>query len=357
MGSKSKSSSSQTTNNYNTSFGVDGDNNGFITNGDGNSFNIQQVDGGLVQAVTDVWRDMAGNQTEMTRAAENMTADGFNFASDVNRDSLNSMADVNSDSLNFASDVNRDSLDLAGNLFADSMRFGRDSINVAGDALTDAFAFGQDSQNQAFNFGSDALNAMQDSQNQAFDFGGDALAAMQSGQRDALDFGSDALQMTGNLAQDSINAQNALAETSIIENSDLARGVAELAENMHGNNTAFANNAILTVSDSIGDANNNMADLAYFTANNSSDLARDFAAGSADLSAMAIDAATAATHDAYEDAADQTLSAHTQALQFAENAMRSDGQQLAISTNETMKYIVIGLGGVAILAVVFMGRK
>lgn len=306
MGSKSKSSSSQTTNNYNTSFGVDGDNNGFITNGDGNSFNIQQVDGGLVQAVSDVWRDMAGNQTEMTRAAENMTADGFNFASDVNRDSL----------------------DFAGNTLAG-----------------------------AYGFGGDALNAMQDSQNQAFNFGGDALAAMQSGQRDALDFGSDALQMTGDLAQDSINAQSALAETSIIENSDLARGVAELAENMHGNNTAFANNAILTVSDSLGDANNNMADLAYFTANNSSDLARDFAAGSADLSAMAIGAATAATHDAYEGAADQTLSAHTQALQFAENAMRSDGQQLAISTNETMKYIVIGLGGVAILAVVFMGRK
>ncbi|MCP4060359.1 MAG: hypothetical protein GY738_24320 [Pseudoalteromonas sp.] len=313
MGSKSKSSSSQTTNNYNTSFGVDGDNNGFITNGDGNSFNIQQVDGGLVQAVTDVWRDMAGNQTEMTRAAENMTADGFNFASDVNRDSL----------------------DFAGNTLADAYGFGGDALNAM-----------QDSQNQAFDFGNDALA-----------FGSDALTAMQSGQREALDFGSDALQMTGDLAQDSISAQNALAETSIIENSDLARGVAELAENMHGNNTAFANNAILTVSDSLGDANNNMADLAYFTANNSSDLARDFAAGSADLSAMAIDAATAATHDAYEGAADQTLSAHTQALQFAENAMRSDGQQLAISTNETMKYIVIGLGGVAILAVVFMGRK
>lgn len=313
MGSKSKSSSSQTTNNYNTSFGVDGDNNGFITNGDGNSFNIQQVDGGLVQAVTDVWRDMAGNQTEMTRAAENMAADGFNFASDVNRDSL----------------------DFAGNTLADAYGFGGDALNAM-----------QDSQNQAFDFGNDALA-----------FGSDALTAMQNGQRDALDFGGDALQMTGNLAQDSINAQNALAKTSIIENSDLARGVAELAENMHGNNTAFANNAILTVSDSLGDANNNMADLAYFTANNSSDLARDFAAGSADLSAMAIDAATAAASDAYEGAADQTLSAHTQALQFAENAMRSDGQQLAISTNETMKYIVIGLGGVAIAAVVFMGRK
>lgn len=321
MGSKSKSSSSQTTNNYNTSFGVDGDNNGFITNGDGNSFNIQQVDGGLVQAVTDVWRDMAGNQTEMTRAAENMTADGFNFASDVNRDSLNAMGGAVSDAFGFSENVNRDSLDAMSDTVNGAFSFGRDSLD-----------FAERSQGNAFLYADNALT-------NAFDFGGDALA------------------MTGNLAQDSITAQNYLAETSIKENSDLARGVAELAENMHGNNTAFANNAILTVSDSLGDANNNMADLAYFTANNSSDLARDFAAGSADLSAMAIDAATAATHDAYEGAADQTLSAHTQALQFAENAMRSDGQQLAISTNETMKYIVIGLGGVAILAVVFMGRK
>ncbi|NWL16320.1 hypothetical protein FHG08_11520 [Pseudoalteromonas sp. Scap03] len=276
-GSSSKSDSKQSTSNTSTSFGVQGDNNGFITNGSGNSYNITQTDHGLVDGLVDIWGDMAGNQREMTIAAENMTKSGFNFASDVNRDSL----------------------DFAGETLAD-----------------------------AYGFGGDALSAMQDSQNQAFNFGADAL------------------QMTGNLATDSINAQNSLAETSIKENSDLARSVTEMAENMHGNNTAFANNAILTVSDSLGDANNNMADLAYFSIENNSNLATDLAAGAVDKVA-----------DAYQDAGDQTILAHKQALQFADHASRSDGQQLAISTNETMKYIVIGLGGVAILAVVFMGRK
>ena len=302
MGSKSKSSSAQTTNNTSTSLAAQGDNNGLMASGNGNNFNITQTDHGLVDGLVSVWGDMAGNQRDMTRAAENMTADGFNFASDVNRDSLN----------------------FAGDLFSDSAAFGSDAINAM-----------QDTQSQAFDFGGDAINAMQDTQNQAFNFGGDAL------------------EMTGNLASDSINAQNFLAETSIKENSDLARDVADLAASMHGNNTAFANNAILTVSDSLGDANNNMADLAYYSIDNNSNLARDFAIGSADLSQAAMDE----TRQAYEGAADQALSAHTQAMQFAENSMRSDGQQLAISTNETMKYIVIGLGGVAILAVVFMGRK
>ena len=302
MGSKSKSSSAQTTNNTSTSLAAQGDNNGLMASGNGNNFNITQTDHGLVDGLVSVWGDMAGNQRDMTRAAENMTADGFNFASDVNRDSLN----------------------FAGDLFSDSAAFG-----------------------------SDAIDAMQDTQSQAFDFGGDAIDAMQDAQNQAFNFGGDALEMTGNLASDSINAQNLLAETSIKENSDLARDVADLAASMHGNNTAFANNAILTVSDSLGDANNNMADLAYYSVDNSANLARDFAIGSADLSQAAIDA----TKDAYDSAADQALSAHTQALQFADSSMRSDGQQLAISTNETMKYIVIGLGGVAILAVVFMGRK
>ncbi|KPH92346.1 hypothetical protein AMS57_02140 [Pseudoalteromonas undina] len=258
-GSSSKSKSSQQTNNTSTSFGVQGDNNGFITNGNGNSYSVTQTDHGLVDGLVDIWGDMAGNQREMTIAAENMTQSGFDFASDVNRDSL--------------------------------------------------------------------------------DFAGETLA-------DAYSFGGDALRMTGNLAEDSIKAQNYLAETSIKENSDLALSVTEMAESMHGNNTAFANNAILTVSDSLGDANNNMADLAYYSIENNSNLATDLAAGAVDKVA-----------DAYQDAGDQTILAHKQALQFADHASRSDGQQLAISTNETMKYIVIGLGGVAILAVVLMGRK
>ncbi len=295
MGSKSKSSSAQTTNNTSTSMAAQGDNNGFMTNGNGNSFNIQQVDGGLVQAVTDVWGDMAANQGQMITSTENMAKYGFDAAQGMTESGFNFASDINSDSLNAMQNV----------------------------------------QSDAFNFGSDAIDAMQDTQTGAFNFGSDALA------------------MTGNLATDSINAQNALAETSIEQNSDLALSVAEMAENMHGNNTAFANNAILTVSDSLGAANNNMADLAYYSVENNSNLARDFATGSADLAALSMES----TKDAYEGAADQTLLAHKQALQFANNATRSDGQQLAVSTNETMKYIVIGLGGVAIVAMFTMGRK
>lgn len=295
MGSKSKSSSAQTTNNTSTSMAAQGDNNGFMTNGNGNSFNIQQVDGGLVQAVTDVWGDMAANQGQMITSTENMAQYGFDAAQGMTESGFNFASDMNSDSLNAMQNV----------------------------------------QSDAFNFGADAINAMQDTQTGAFNFGSDALA------------------MTGNLATDSINAQNALAETSIEQNSDLALSVAEMAENMNGNNTAFANNAILTVSDSLGAANNNMADLAYYSVENNSNLARDFAIGSADLAALTMES----TKDAYEGAADQTLLAHKQALQFANNATRSDGQQLAVSTNETMKYIVIGLGGVAIVAMFTMGRK
>ena len=284
MGSKSSSSSNQATHNNSTSLAAQGDNNGFMTSGSNNNFNITQTDHGLVDGLTGVFADLAGSQTEQVRVAGDMTQGAFDLA-----------RDVNGDSLNFASDVNKDSL------------------TAMGWAVDGAFGFG----------------------------------------RDALDFGGDALAMTGNLAQDSIKAQNYLAETTIKENSDLAREIAISAENMHGNNTAFANNAILTVSDSLSDANKGMADLAYYTSDNASNLARDFAIGSAEVSQAALES----TQKAYDDAASQSLSAHTQALQFADNAMRSDGQQLAISTNETMKYIVLGLGGVAILAVVFMGRK
>ena len=287
MGSKSKSSSAQTTNNTNTSMAAQGDNNGFMTNGNGNNFNIQQVDGGLVQAVADVWGDMAVNQSEMTRAAENMAADGFNFAGDVNRDSL----------------------DFAGDTVRDSLGFGSDSL-----------AFASDAQNSAFNLV------------------GDTTA-------DAFSFGRNAIDATSGISADSIKAQNYLAETSIKENSDLARSISEMAADMHGNNTAFANNSMMTVVDAVGDANKGMTDLAYYSIENNSNLAADLAAGAVDK-----------VSQAFSDAGDQTILAHKQAMQFAENASRSDGQQLAISTNESMTYIVIGLGGIAILAM-FMGRK
>ena len=287
MGSKSSSSSNQATNNYSTSIGVEGDNNGYITTGNNNSYNITQTDHGLVDGLIGIWGDMNGNVAEMGAVVGDMANDNARMTENVTSSAFDYARDVNSDSLSFA----------------------------------------------------------ENSQRGAFDLVGDTMAG-------ALGFGSDALSQNSNLARDSITAQNYLAETAITENSDLARSVTELAENMHGNNTAFANNALITTVGALENANNGMGDLAYFTAQNSSDLARDFASGTADLSALAIQSAA----DAYKTAGDQSALATKQALQFADNSTRSDGQQLAMDTNKTMIFVVVGVAGVAVLAL-FMGRK
>ncbi|RZD19846.1 hypothetical protein [Pseudoalteromonas sp. MEBiC 03485] len=338
MGSKSRSNSSQQTNNTSTSLGVQGDNTGFMTVGDGNSYNITTTDGGLVDGLVSIWGDMAGNQSEMTTTVGNMASDAFDYGRDVNRDSLDAMQGTTADALNFG----RDSLELSNAL-------GRDSVTAM-----------QDTTRNAMGLSYDAMNIVAGAGEGVLDFATTAMGEMGNTLKDAFTFGDgiarDSIAAQSNLARDSIAAQNYLAESTVKENSDLARGVAQLAESMHGNNTAFANNAIEANAAVVRDSNNNMADLAYYTADNASNLARDFAGSFADVTGGLAANAIAAASDAYQDAGDQTLLAHKQALQFADNASRSDGQQLAISTNETMKYIVIGLGGIAIVAM-FWGRK
>ncbi|KPM82650.1 hypothetical protein [Pseudoalteromonas lipolytica] len=334
MGSKSRSSSSQQTNNSSTSLGVQGDNTGFMTVGNGNSYNITTTDAGLVDGLVDIWGDMAGNQREMMTLTGDMAVENARMTESVTGNAFDYARDVNSDSLDFAAS----------------------SMGAVGDALGDVIQFGTNAQDSAFDFGRDALDANRRSQDSAFSFSRDALDVAERSQErayslvgnvtdDAMSLSRDAMLTTGNLAADSINAQNYLAEKSMTENADLARGVAELAETMHGNNTAFANNALLTTTEAITSANKGMADLAYYSIENNSNLAADLAAG-----------ATQEVSEAYSDAGDQTILAHKQALQFAENSMRSDGQQLAISTNKTMMYIVVGLGAVTALALI-MGRS
>lgn len=316
MGSKSRSSSSQQTNNSSTSLGVQGDNTGFMTVGNGNSYNITTTDAGLVDGLVDIWGDMAGNQREMMTLTGDMAVENARMTESVTGNAFDYARDVNSDSLDFAAS----------------------SMGAVGDALGDVIQFGTNAQDSAFDFGRDALDVAGRSQERAYSLVGNVTD-------DAMSLSRDAMLTTGNLAADSINAQNYLAEKSMTENADLARGVAELAETMHGNNTAFANNALLTTTEAVTSANKGMADLAYYSMENNSNLAADLAAG-----------ATQEISDAYSDAGDQTILAHKQALQFAENSMRSDGQQLAISTNKTMMYIVVGLGAVTALALI-MGRS
>jgi len=309
MGSSSSSNSSQRTDSTSTSIGVTGDNSGFLTNGNGNTYNITKTDHGLVDGLVDIWGDMTGNQSQLMSVMGDMATDNAQMVQGVANDAFN-----------YAGDVNRDSLD-----FADS-------------TVKNAFGFSDSMLSGALGFGNSAFDFAGQSQDRVFDAVNGSLNA-------AMAFANNSLDGNSNLASDSINAQNQIANLAMIENSDLARGVAQMSENMHGNNTAFANNAMMTTTGALEKANQGMSDLAYYSIDNNSNLAASLAGGAVDK-----------ISDAYSDAGDQTLLAHKQALQFAEHSTRSDGQQLAISANKSMTYIVIGLGGIAILALV-MGRK
>ena len=302
MGSKSSSDSRQQTNNTSTSLATQGDNNGYMTVGDGNTYNIQQTDHGLIDGLVTIGGNLADNVSQAFNAANDMAYQNNLMTENVTNGAFDYARDVNSDSLNFADSV----------------------TSQFGDVVREGFGFGQD----ALNFGTDAL---------------DSVTAISG---DALAFGADALAGNANLARDSIMAQNYLAELSVSENSDLARDVASLSESMHATNTAFANNTLNSTIDAISDSNDRVSELAYYSANNSSDLARDFAAGSANLAMESL----SRTNEAYADAGKQTLLASEQALQFVDDMSRSDDSQLAKDTNKTMIWVVAGMAGVFALA-------
>lgn len=284
MGSKSSSDSRQQTNNTSTSLATQGDNNGYMTVGDGNTYNIQQTDHGLIDGLVTIGGNLADNVSQAFNAANDMAYQNNLMTENVTNGAFDYARDVNSDSLNFADSI----------------------TSQFGDVVREGFGFGQD-----------------------------ALDSVSAISGDALDFGADALASHSNLAQDSIMAQNDLAEMSINSNSDLARDVASLSESMHATNTAFANNTLNSTIDAISDSNDRVSELAYFSVNNNSDLARDFASGTA---------------QAYADASKQTLLASEQALQFVDDMSRSDDSQLAKDTNKTMIWVVAGMAGVFALA-------
>ncbi|MEK0161269.1 hypothetical protein WLQ65_19365 [Pseudoalteromonas piscicida] len=273
MGSKSRSRSSQTTHNTSTSLGVQGDNNGYITNGDGNTYNITQTDHGLVGAIESLGADMM---------AANIA--GFDYASDIARDGFD-----------YSSQVNRDSLEFAGGAMTDAMVFGERALTQVSDTASNAMLFGEN-----------------------------------------------AMAHTSDIAADSIQAQSALSRDVIAENSDLAREMMAISAGISSDVVGFAGDTIDTTVSALDGANARMSDVAIYSMDNASNLAKDLG-----LQFME------STSKAQETFNDQTLLAHKQALQFADHASRSDGQQLAISTNKTMMYVMLGLGGMS-MAVAMM---
>ncbi|QZO12612.1 hypothetical protein [Pseudoalteromonas piscicida] len=274
--SKSRSTSNQTTNNTSTNFGIQGDNNGFITNGDGNTYNIQQTDYGLVGALESIGGNMADSQIA-----------GFDFARDAVTGAQGMALDMTEGAFDFASNVNRDSLDNMYGLATDSLGFGRGAM--------------------------------------------DSMAGLAT---DSLEFGRGAMDSMAGLATDSIDAQSSLARDAIAENGELANSLMGYTSEA---NARLSDLAMYSV-DAADNSNARMSDVAAYSMDNASNLARD-------LGAQFMDSTSAAQ----ETFNDQTLLAHKQALQFANDASRSDGQQLAINTNKTMMVIVSVIGSVAVL--------
>ncbi|CAM3912825.1 hypothetical protein [Pseudoalteromonas maricaloris] len=272
MSSKSSSDARQTTNNTSTTFGIDGDNNGYITNGDGNTYHITQTDHGLVDALSAFGSDISGAAIAGFDAASNMTTDGFNFASDVTRNGFN-----------YASDVNRDSLDFAG-----------DALNQVGDTADTAITANSNLARDMVEY-SAGLNS------------------------DVLDFAGDTLDTTVNALSDANGRIGDIASDAMSNSAQLAGMSIDAADN----------------------ANARMSDLAYVSIDKGNNLARDLT-----------ESMLSATQDAYKTASDQSILANKQAFQFADNASRSDDQQLAVSTNKTMMVVISVVGGVAALGVV-----
>ncbi|WP_444959542.1 hypothetical protein [Microbulbifer sp. VVAC002] len=185
MGGKSKSKSSQTTNQNDTTWNFvegsgDGDRMNLVLDGGSSIGNITQTDHGAIETAEKMSRIAFDAAAEMNRgstelgttaveeaigAANNFAArsfdaveDGFDFARDTNRDALDFVErsqyenlafsrEVSDKSLDFARDANADSLDFASTTMAQSIAaFTQDaesSRKQSADQVDRAFALAQ----------------------------------------------------------------------------------------------------------------------------------------------------------------------------------------------------------------------
>ena len=267
-GGNSKSTSNQTTNNENTNIATQGDNQGAVINGNGNS--VTMTDNGLVDALVDI----GGYMSDSTQAA-------FGAASDMAYSSTEFAGQAITDGFDYAEGINRDSLDMAEGVNRDSLNFGRD----------------------------------------------------------ALDFGSDALSVTGDLMSDAMQYSSDAMLASIEGNAGLAGQVIDANAALTGQSFSFGLDTFDGAMDSLNQSNSNMAALAEFTSNQSTDLARDSMAFGADLMAQY----QLNVSDANDNATNYILNASKSAMQFADNMSRSDGQQLAKDSNKTLMIGIVAV--------------
>lgn len=181
MGSSSRSSSSQATENNSTTFGIQGANEGIILNGSGNTI----TDSGAF--------DIVGNIVDMFPQL-------FSQGAGMVTDGLNAVTDVA----------------LVGE------RQNEHLLNTAGDLFGDI----GNAQEQMMRLGAEVLT--------------DTGQIMESSQERAFDFGRDAVLEVGNTADSAIDANLLVTRTAIDGNTDLTALVANALADANDNNTFLA---------------------------------------------------------------------------------------------------------------------
>lgn len=164
-----------------------------------------------------------------------------------------------------------------------------------------------------------------------------------------------AMQIASNMAQDGLSAAKNIAETGAGLASDLFKTATGLAGAYNAQMGATASGAMSLV-DSVNDKLAGMTGKAF-------DLSSAFAADGAKLARDAMtyggNLAREFGQSALESSkqAQQTvLDGAKYAMQFADNASRSDGQQYAIEANKSQMYTMLGVAALVALVLFTRGK-
>ncbi|WP_025822968.1 hypothetical protein [Shewanella marina] len=129
MGSKSRSNSSQTTNNTSTTFGIQGPNNGAIINGNGNTV----IDGGAFDLVGKVAGILPDVFKDSIYAVNQLSDNGARQTESVMRSAVDLFGDTNQTSVDLAQ-LNADTMTETGEILSrglqDSYSFGESALNA-----------------------------------------------------------------------------------------------------------------------------------------------------------------------------------------------------------------------------------
>lgn len=121
---------------------------------------------------------------------------------------------------------------------------------------------------------------------------------------------------------------------------DSVRAIEQLSDSVLNANSNLASDAIKTGSDLALNMTLENGKLARDSLSFGGDLARDFMAG---------------VERANTSATDAIVNSNKYALQYADNQSRSDGQQLALSSNKTLMWVMLGFAGVGAVALMAKG--